>query len=105
MTDCDISKGSINITGNIFRCGGQAITAPGSVITISGVTTSNSVQIVDSSPIVILESLSLQSSRPFTVGNSNILLIFSGANLIAQWDSMLREFGAVDYLISHFKQF
>jgi hypothetical protein len=80
MTRCDISQGSIEIAPNIFRCNGQQISAPGSIITISGVTTSNSVKIVDSSAIVLLESVSVQTSNPFSVENSNVLLILTGIN-------------------------
>jgi hypothetical protein len=72
MGQCDISAGRIDTIRNIFRCNGQSVSAPGSIITISAVTTSNSMQIVDSSPTVILDLLDLQSPSPFTVSNSNV---------------------------------
>jgi hypothetical protein len=84
----DVSNGSINITGNIFRCNGQQVSAPDSTITISGITSSNSVQIIDSSPIIILESVSVESRAPFTVDNSNTLIILSGLNYIASTSSL-----------------
>jgi hypothetical protein len=83
MARCDVSQGSIEIIGNVFHCNEQHVPVSDSTIIISDTTTSNSVRISDSTAIVLFESVSLASPAPFTVENSNVVIILTGVNIIA----------------------